>query len=325
MIGYSTGATYVGLTAGPVIGGLLNSTLGWRSVFAASVIVSAIAFTAAVHAPNDTASPSGEHRSFDTSGLLLYIFAIGASLYGLTDLGKGLIPVVFLIAGIAAIVLFFIHEGRQADPIMKVSMFSRSRTFTFSSLAALLNYGATFAISYTLSIYLQIIKGFPSSKAGLLLIAMPALQALFSPLMGSLSDRVRPSVLASTGMGICAFTLLLFSRLNTDTSLAYVLTALGLTGFGFALFSSPNTNAILSSVDKADYAVANSIVATMRTYGQSSSMAIISVVTAAVLGTASLEASPAADIIRMMHAAFMIFALLCVIGIFFSLMRDSGK
>lgn len=330
MIGYSTAATYIGLTAGPVVGGILNSKWGWRSIFIASVIISLTAFTAAYRAALSeqkravkTADKNSGSHSIDVTGVFLYIFAIISSLYGLSRMNSGPVAAALLIAGLAALVVFFRHESLHPDPIMKVSMFSQSRTFTFSSLAALLNYGATFAISYSISIYLQVIRGIPSSKAGLLLIVMPAVQALFSPLMGSLSDRIRPSKLASTGMGICTLTLMLFSYISENTPIAYVIGALCLTGLGFALFSSPNTNAILSCVDPSDYGIANSIIATMRTYGQSSGMAILSVITAYVLGTASLESSPAADILHMMHVSFLVFAGLSLIGIFFSLARDA--
>ncbi|MBR2540836.1 MAG: MFS transporter [Mogibacterium sp.] len=324
VIGYSTAATYIGLTAGPVVGGILNSTLGWRSIFALSVAVSAAALTAASFAPPDKPEPhdSKNHKHFDSTGLILYVFAIASSLYGMTNLDAGAVSVTLLICGLVALVIFYRHESQSPDPIMKVSMFRESRTFTFSNLAALLNYGATFAISYTISIYLQVILGFSSGSAGLLLISMPAVQAIFSPLTGSLSDKFRPSVLASTGMGICAFTLILFSRIGETTHVAYIIFALCLTGFGFALFSSPNTNAILSCVSREDYGVANSIVATMRTYGQSSGMAVLSVITSVILGTASLAESPATDILRMMHTSFIIFAGICIIGLFFSLARD---
>lgn len=323
VIGYSTAATYVGLTAGPVLGGILNSTLGWRSIFAASVIVSAAALTAALRSGyRDAGAVSSGGAGFDSAGAGLYMFAIVTSLYGMSNLGSSVAGAFAFGLGIAVLAVFFIHESRHSDPVMKVTMFSRSRTFTFSCLAALLNYGATFAISYTMSIYLQVILGIPSGRAGLILITMPAIQAVFSPLMGGLSDRIRPAVLASIGMGICVMTLLMFSRVNEGTPLALVMAALCLTGLGFAFFSSPNTNAILSCVDPGDYGVTNSIVATMRTYGQSSGMAILSVITVSVLGSGSLEASPAADILRMMHIAFLIFAALSLLGLFFSLARD---
>ena len=326
MLGYSVAATYTGLTAGPVAGGILNSTFGWRSVFAVSAIISAAAFLGALRAvPKD--APSSQASGMDTAGIALYISSIVLSLSGMTSLGNGEAAPYMLAAGIILLAVFFIHEDRrertEKTSVMRVSMFRQSRAFTFSNLAALLNYGATFAISYEMSIYLQVILGIPSGKAGLMLITMPAAQALLSPLTGSLSDRIRPSVLASTGMGICAFTLLLYSRIDESTSVLYVMIVMCITGMGFALFSSPNTNAILSCVSRKDYGVANSIIATMRTYGQSSGMAVLSSITAVVLGSGTLEASPHADILRMMHISFITFACICVLGLFFSLTRDS--
>jgi MFS family permease len=123
-------------------------------------------------------------------------------------------------------------------------------------------------------------------------------------------------------MGICACTLLLFSRINADTGVPYVMAVMCLTGLGFALFSSPNTNAILSCVSEKDYGVANSIIATMRTYGQSLGMAILSMITAFTLGSGALETSPKEDILNMMHTSFLVFACICVIGLLFSLARD---
>ncbi len=325
VLGYSTAATYTGLTTGPVIGGFLNSTIGWRSIFAVSVLISAVALTAALRSGYRDSEQENPHSGNDLVGSLLYIFAIISSLYGMSKLGSEPAAVPVLACGLLALAAFFLYEARKSDPLMKVSMFSGSRTFTFSCLAALLNYGATFAISYTVSIYLQVILGISSARAGLILITMPAVQALFSPMTGSMSDRIRPGILASIGMGICTCTLLLFSRIGSETTLVYIICTLCLTGFGFALFSSPNTNAILSCVDREDYAVANSIIATMRTYGQSAGMAVLSIITSAVLGRNSLEASPQTDVLAMMHTAFLVFAVLSIAGLLFSLSRDSKK
>ena len=325
MLGFSVAATYIGLTAGPVAGGILNGAFGWRSIFAVSAAISALAFLAAFRAVPDDHAVS--HASgTDMTGIALYISSIVISLFGMTGLGSFDAAPYLLGAGIILLAGFFIHESRreslERNALIRVSMFRQSRTFTFSCLAALLNYGATFAISYEMSIYLQVILGIPSGKAGLMLIIMPAAQALLSPFTGSLSDRIRPSVLASAGMGVCAVTLLLYSRIGESTSIFYILIVMCATGMGFALFSSPNTNAILSCVSQKDYGVANSIIATMRTYGQSSGMAILSSITAVVLGTGTLETSPHADILRMMHVSFITFACICVLGLFFSLARD---
>ena len=209
--------------------------------------------------------------------------------------------------------------------MLKTSLFTGSRTFTFSNLAALLNYGSTFAITYTMSIYLQLVKGLTPDKAGLVLISMPLVQALFSPLMGSLSDRIRPAYLASGGMGLCVISLLILSRLSEDSSLTFILLPLLLTGFGFAMFSSPNNNAIMSCVEPRDYSVANSIITTMRTYGQSSGLAILNIITGVMLGKATLEEAGAEGIVALDRIAFLIFSGICLAGLFLSLARDKRQ
>ena len=83
-------------------------------------------------------------------------------------------------------------------------MFLRNRTFSCSSFAAMLNYSATFAISFLLSMYLQRILGFTSRDAGLILLLQPILMAVLSPVTGSLSDHISAALLSSAGMGFIA-------------------------------------------------------------------------------------------------------------------------
>ena len=261
----------------------------------------------------------------DWAGGLLYALSIILSLYGLTYLTVTKAGPFILAAGLILLVVFFRMEQKIPNPMLKTSLFTGSRTFTFSNLAALLNYGSTFAITYTMSIYLQLVKGLTPDKAGLVLISMPLVQALFSPLMGSLSDRIRPAYLASGGMGLCVISLLILSRLSEDSSLTFILLPLLLTGFGFAMFSSPNNNAIMSCVEPRDYSVANSIITTMRTYGQSSGLAILNIITGVMLGKATLEEAGAEGIVALDRIAFLIFSGICLAGLFLSLARDKRQ
>ena len=138
MLGYSVAATYIGLTAGPVAGGLLNSTFGWRSIFGVSAAISAAAFLAAFRAvPKD--APASHVSGVDTAGIVLYISSIVLSLFGMTGLGSDNAAPYMLSAGIIILAVFFLHEDRrektEKNTIMRVSMFRQSRTFTFSNLA----------------------------------------------------------------------------------------------------------------------------------------------------------------------------------------------
>jgi len=320
VLGISTASVYVGLSVGPVVGGFLNGTLGWQSIFVLSGIIALIALVFASHGIPKTDKADGT-ASLDLGGNILFIAMVTAFLYGLTNLSVMRYGWLIMITGICLGVAFVAVERKAKDPVIRVTMFSHDAVFTLSNLAALLNYGATFAISYLVSIYLQVVMGYSSRTAGLILIFMPVVQAAFSPVMGKLSDKVAPYKLASAGMGLCVLGLVLFSFLSVNTPLWYVIMTLLIVGFGFALFSSPNTNAIMGCVDRADYSVANSILATMRTVGHSSSMAIVTIVVGFTLGTTALADAAPDVLIGTMHKCFYIFIVLCVIGVFMSLKR----
>ena len=203
VLGYSTSATYVGLSAGPVLGGLLNHNFGWRSVFIAAAAVSAVAFYGALkRLPSETKRE--DKPEMDIKGNILYILSIIALMYGFSTVTSSVYGPYILAAGAILIILFVRTELTAKDPVIDVRLFRNNLSYTFSNLAALLNYGATFAISYLISIYLQIIMGYDSQTAGMILISSPVVMAVLSPVMGRLSDKYSPYIMSSAGMGLCA-------------------------------------------------------------------------------------------------------------------------
>lgn len=269
----------------------------------------------------DPEEPLTKPHSLDLTGNLLYLISIVLLMYGLSEIGKGWISPVLAGVGLAVGMFFLRHEYRTEEPAVDIRMFRENIGYGFSNLSALLNYGATFAISYLVSIYLQVVQGFSSQATGLIMIAQPAIMAGLSPVAGKLSDRFSPFKLSSIGMGLCALGTCLFVFLNQGTSLWIVITALIITGFGFALFSSPNTNAVMSCVEETNYGVASSILATMRSIGHTISMVIVTIIVTCCMGDASLaEASPGI-LIRVIRIAFIIFTGICIAGVFISLKR----
>ncbi len=142
--------------------------------------------------------------------------------------------------GIAGLAAFTGWERRASAPLLDVTLWY-NRVFALSNVAALINYSATTAVAFLLSLYLQYIQGLPPQAAGLVLIAQPILQAALSPMAGRLSDRTEPRIVASAGMALTATGLTLLIFLGWETPLAYIVATLGLLGVGFALFSSPTT------------------------------------------------------------------------------------
>ncbi len=320
VLGYSTSATYVGLSAGPVIGGILNHNFGWRAVFIAAAAVSAVAFYGAQKKlPEDNSR--GKTKKADIKGNILYIASIVALMYGLSSIKSSKYSVMVLSAGVVLMIVFIRTELKVENPVMDIRLFRNNTSYAFSNFAALLNYGATFAISYLISIYLQIITGYDSQTAGIVLISSPVIMALLSPLMGRLSDNHSPYIMSSTGMGFCAVSLILFAFLPEDASVVRVILILVLSGFGVALFTSPNTNAVMTSVEKDSYGIASSILATMRSIGHTASMAIVTAVVEIKMDTKSLTDAEPFIIIDTIHLCFYIFTGLCTAGIFIALKR----
>jgi MFS family permease len=211
------------------------------------------------------------------------------------------------------------------NPVFNMNLLRNNTTFTFSNLAALINYSATFAVGFFLSLYLQYIKALSPQNTGLILISQPVVMAAFSPFAGRLSDRIEPGVVASIGMAFTATGLLLLAFLNEQSPLAFIIFSLILLGFGFALFSSPNTNAIMSCVEKRFYGLASATLGTMRLTGQMFSMGIATLIFAIYIGKVQITPEYYSRFLVSVRTAFMIFATLCFGGIFVSLTRGKVR
>ena len=318
-LGISISATYIGLSLGPVIGGVLTERLGWRSIFVAAGImglVVAVVFMLKVKEEWTEA----RHGRFDYLGSVVYALALVLLIWGLSEL-PAVLGGVLIGLGLLAFAGFAWWETRVTAPILNVSLFRRNRVFGLSNLAALINYSATFAVGFLLSLYLQYIKAFTPETAGIILIAQPAIMAVCSPFAGRLSDRMEPRIVASAGMALTVVGLLLFSFLGRDTSVLYVVLVLCLHGLGFGLFSSPNTNTIMSSVERKDYGLASASVATMRSIGQMLSMGLAMLVFAVVMGRVEVTPENHGAFVTSVRVAFGIFTAICVAGLLASMAR----
>ena len=319
VLGIAVAAIYMGLSCGPFFGGFLTQHLGWRSIFLINIPFGVVIILLIISKLKGEWKDA-EGQKFDLTGSIIYGTAIFAFMYGISILPTAM-SVILILTGVVGLVAFVKWELVVASPVFEVNLFVTNRTYAYSCLAALVNYSATFAVAFLLSLYLQYIKGLPPQVAGMVLVANPIMQAAFSPLAGRLSDRIEPRVISSLGMGLTALGLVLLIMLNNHTSLLYIISSLLILGFGFALFSSPNMNAIMGSVDKRLYGIASASVGTMRLLGQMLSMGIVTLIFSLYIGRAQITPQSYSVLIKSVRVAFLVFSCFCAGGIFFSLYR----
>jgi EmrB/QacA subfamily drug resistance transporter len=318
-LGIYVAAVYLGLSLGPFLGGVLTHNFGWRSVFLVNIPLGiTIIILTLLKLKQEWAEAKGE--KFDIPGSAIYGCAVVVMIYGLSLLPE-IAAAGLLTLGILGLAAFGWWETRTANPILELGLFRRNKVFTMSNIAALINYSATYALAFLLSLYLQYIKGFTPQTAGIVLLSMPVVQVIFSPLAGRLSDRITPQILASSGMALTTIGLTLFIFLNSNTELVSMLVTLMVLGLGFAFFASPNTNAVISSVESKMYGVASAMLATMRQVGMMLSMGIAMLVFNIFIGRVEITPEYYPAFLQSIKLAFLIFAVLCFCGVFASLVR----
>lgn len=318
LLGLNVSSVYLGLLLGPFLGGVLTQRLGWRSTFLTNAVLGLIIILTISRMRGEWRGGGGE--GFDTFGSLLYGLTLILLIYGLSSIPSAQSLLIMACGGLSTL-LFLNWELRVKNPVLEVGMFTKNRVFALSNLAALLNYGATSAVTFLMSLYLQYPRGFDPQASGLILLSQPMMQATFSPLAGTLSDRVEARILASIGMGITTLGLLLLTLLDEATPIETVVLDLLILGLGFALFSSPNMNAVMSSVERGSYGVASAILGTMRLIGQMLSMSIATTAIAASTGGRLIEPSTYPLLIQAMRYSFTISSILCLIGTLASTVR----
>ncbi|MEM3365146.1 MAG: MFS transporter, partial [Candidatus Methanomethyliaceae archaeon] len=328
VLGINVASVYTSIALGPFLGGILTQHFGWRSIFYMNVFVALLTLLIALRLRQEWKGTPEER--FDILGSLLYGISLAAIMWGTLSFssysgGYSRLPFYAILIGTFTMACLVVWEGRIKYPVFDIRLFINNLNFSLSNISALINYAATYALSFLLSIYLQIVKGLTPQVAGTILVAQPILQALLSPMAGWLSDRIEPGKVASVGIALNAIGLFVLSTINADTEIMSIVAILVLMGIGFALFSSPNTNAIMSSVERGLFGVASAILSTMRTLGQTFSIALATLVLSIFVGSDILKTSNLGDFISGMRFAFLIFAVLCVIGVFTSLSRSKKR
>ena len=323
VLGINTAVIYFALASGPFFGGMLTHYFGWRSIFFVTACLGVLALLGIFFfVKGEWTEAKGE--KFDWKGMCVYSVALIGILWGFSML-PALLGIALIVMGLLSLAAFVFVEKRQTTPMFDMNMFLSNRIFRFSLFAALINYAATSAIAFLMSLYLQYIKGFNAQHAGWILLAQPVMMMCLSPLAGRWSDKVNAGKIATLGMAIIVVCLGLLSFISPETPLVALVAILLILGVGFALFSSPNMNMIMNSVEKRHVGMASATSGTMRLVGQAFSMGIVMMMISVFMGALQITIDVYPLLMKCLRYTFIVFTALCCLGVYLSMVRNEKK
>jgi EmrB/QacA subfamily drug resistance transporter len=303
-IGIWGGVVGLSMALGPVVGGVLVSSVGWRSIFWVNIPVgiTAIILTA-IFVPESKAPRA---RRFDPVGQLLVMITLATLVYGIIEgPGRGWSsPVIIGCFAVAAVAgtAFARYEMRRQDPLLDVRFF-RSIPFSGATMVAVSAFAGLAGFLLLSTIYLQDVRGLPAVRAGLYMLPMATMTAVCSPLSGRIVGARGPR-LPMIGAGIAiTISAITLTKLTAHTSPASLVVSYLLFGLGFGLVNAPITNTAMAGMPRAQAGVAAAVASTSRQVGSSLGVAVIgSVVVSAMAGPIKTSFVPAS------HAGWWVIA-----------------
>ncbi|MFC0063936.1 MFS transporter [Umezawaea endophytica] len=284
-IGVWGGVVGLSMAAGPLVGGALVETIGWRSIFWLNVPVGVLAIVLTALFVPESKAPNP--RRLDPVGQLLVIVILAGTVFGIIEgPGKGwtspLIIGCFTAAALALAALLF-YEPRREDPLLELRFF-RSIPFSGATVIAVCAFAALGGFLFLNSIYLQETRGFSALHAGLLTLPMAAMTAIFAPLSGRLVGAWGARVpLLVAGVGLTTAGLLL-TRTGPDSPIALLVVAYTAFGIGFGMVNAPITNTAVSGMPTEQAGVAAAIASTSRQVGAALGVALIGAFAGSAVG-----------------------------------------
>jgi EmrB/QacA subfamily drug resistance transporter len=286
-IGVWGGVVGISMALGPIAGGLLVETAGWRGIFWVNIPVGVAALVLTALFVPESRAPRA--RRPDPVGQALVIITLASLIYGIIEgpaagwTSPGIIAC-FVVA-LAALAALTAYEPRRDDPLIDLRFF-RSAPFSGATLIAVCAFAALGGFLLLNTLYLQNVRGYSALQAGLYTVPMAALTIVCAPLSGRMVGGRGPRLpLILAGVAITASGLML-TRLTASTSIGWLIAAYVVFGIGFGMVNAPITNTAVSGMPRAQAGVAAAVASTSRQVGQSLGVAVIgSVVVSALAGS----------------------------------------
>ncbi|WP_406203083.1 MULTISPECIES: MFS transporter [unclassified Streptomyces] len=285
-IGVWGGVVGLSMAAGPLVGGLLVESVGWRSIFWVNLPVGLAALLLTLrYVPESRAARA---RRPDPVGQVLVMALFGALTYSIIAAPTAPASETLLLGSVAlaALIALLIYEPRRAEPLIDLRFF-RSAPFSGATVIAVSAFAALGGFLFLSTLYLQNVRGLDALHAGLWMLPMATPMFLCAPLSGRLVGTRGPRLsllIAGTAMTLSAA---LFALFDAETSNATLILGYAMFGIGFGFVNAPITNTAVSGMPRAQAGVAAAVASTSRQLGQTLGVAVVGAVLAAGVSVSS--------------------------------------
>jgi EmrB/QacA subfamily drug resistance transporter len=275
----------VSMALGPVIGGLLVDTVGWRSIFWINIPIGLVAAALAFRYIPESRAPKA--RRIDGVGQGLVIALLASLTYGIIEApsrgwSSGVIIGAFAVA-LASLAGLLLWEPRRDEPLIDLRFF-RSIPFSGATVIAIAAFAGLGGFLFLNTLYLQDVRGLSPLHAGIDTLPMAAMALLFPTISGRIvGTRGARIPLLVAGVGLLASCLMLV-RVSDATPFSWLFAAYVVFGIGFGFVNAPITNAAVSGMPRAQAGVASAIASTSRQIGATLGVAVVGALVTSKVG-----------------------------------------
>ncbi|MFF8099299.1 MFS transporter [Streptomyces sp. NPDC016640] len=276
----------ISMAAGPLIGGLLVESVGWRAIFWINLPVGLAALLLTWRLVPESRAPGA--RRADPVGQLLVIVLFGSLTYAIIEAPHAALPVIAPFAAVALLALLTLlwYEPRRREPLVDLRFF-RSAPFSGATVIAVGAFAALGGFLFLSTLYLQNVRGLSALEAGLWMLPMAVPTFLCAPLSGRLVGSRGPRLPLLIAGGAMTASGLLFALFEAETSDTTLFLGYVLFGIGFGFVNAPITHTAVSGMPTERAGVASAVASTSRQLGQTLGVAVVGAVLAAGVGSSS--------------------------------------
>lgn len=312
-MGFYLAVCYLGLVAGPLIGSLILEHLNWRWVFHIPTVILSITAMAGFVLINweRYGDSTTRLRLLDTGLYMASLIMLAFAVFRTHEM----IGQLLLALGTASFLGFCWFQTKRRDPLLQIKLFRDNSIFATLGLTHFFYYCAIMAMSVIITLYLQYIKGLDAQTTGIILISQALLTAIFAPLGGWLSDKVRVRYLLLTGVSLITLAMLILTSIDFNTPTSTIVIALAMTGIGVAITDTQLFNTALGSVDDKLLGSASATLNGLRSMGGLVGIGVMSFLMGRHLGKQELVPDLYPELLSVLQQFFVFASVVTVVSL----------